>query len=339
MVEFAYGGWGTNPVKGAPKNPWDLKEHRVAGGSSSGSAVAVAADLAPAALGTDTGGSVRIPAAWCGLVGLKTSKGLISQKGLVPLSPTLDTVGPMTRTIRDAALLLDCMSGDDLADQSAALVINLGLTEQIELGVSGLRLGVLAGADIDGLDPEIETLFQEAAEQFRDMGATVEPIELPRSVDEYFGAAAEIMSVESYHNLARYVVEPGASVDPVIKARILRGSEISAPHYLAVLEFRKAAQQEVASRMDRLDALLVPGSHMLPVPLSQVDENSSPNRYGRFVNFLDMASLAVPLGLSSSRLPIGLQIVVRRFDDTLALRIGRAFEIARGGLFRAPAGF
>src|SRR5690606_30347696 len=132
MVEFAFGGWGTNPVCGTPRNPWDLRTHRVPGGSSSGSGVAVAAGLAPAALGSDTGGSVRIPAAVNGITGLKTTFGLVSLHGAVPLSATLDTVGPMTRSAADAALLTAAMMGPDPRDPGT-------------LGHSGIDFGDLSG--------------------------------------------------------------------------------------------------------------------------------------------------------------------------------------------------
>ncbi len=338
MVEFAFGGWGTNPVKGTPWNPWDLETHRVPGGSSSGSAVAVAAGLAPAALGTDTGGSIRTPAAWCGLVGLKTSSGLIGRGGVVPLCPTHDTVGPLTRSVRDAAYLLAALAGVDPLDPATAEAPKSAPLAEIERGIRGFRLGVLGQGDLARVAPEVRQLFVKALEELESLGAHIEEIRLPLSIEEYLTGGGDIMSVESYRHLGHYVDPADSTVDPVIRARIMRGREIPASVYLRLLDTRRSAQAEFLTRLDRLDALIVPGCHQPPIPVDEVDEQAPPNIFGRFVNFLDLASLSVPIGITAAGLPGAIQIVVRRFDDPLALRIGRAFEKARGGLVQRPPG-
>ena len=144
-VEFAYGGWGTNQHLGTPWNPWDASAHRAPGGSSSGSGVAVAARMAPWAIGTDTGGSVRIPAAWNGITGLKTTIGRVSTFGVLPLSPTLDTPGPITRDVEDAALLLTVLQGADRATRARWRVHDVDPMPDLRRGVKGLRLGRLPG--------------------------------------------------------------------------------------------------------------------------------------------------------------------------------------------------
>lgn len=338
MVELAFGGWGTNPVKGTPWCPWDLETHRVPGGSSSGSAVAVAAGLAPAALGTDTGGSVRTPACWNGIVGMKTSLGLIGRSGAVPLCPTHDSIGPLVRSVRDAAFLLEALVGPDPLDPTTAEAPRIAPLTEIERGIEGFRLGVLSDGDLALVEPEVRRLFGKALEDLEALGARVEEIHLPLSIEEYLASGGDIMSAESYRHLGRYAEPEDSLVDPVIRARILRGREISASAYLELLEMRQAAQGEFLKRLDRLDALVVPGCHQTSKPVDGIDEDVPPNIFGRFVNFLNLASLSLPIGVTAAGLPAGMQIVVRRFDDPLALRIGRAFEKARGGLVERPPG-
>lgn len=336
MVEFAYGGWGTNPVQGTPCNPWSLRDHVVAGGSSSGSAVAVAAGLSPVALGTDTGGSIRTPAAWCGIVGLKTSVGLVGRGGVVPLCPTHDSVGPMARTVRDAALLLQAMLGTDRRDAATWHAPPINPLAGIEDGVNGLRIGILAERDMEDVEPDIRMLHDRAIADLTTLGAEFHEMALPLSISEYLGSGGDIMSVESYALLGVYIDRPDSPVDPVIARRIDRGREISGAAYYRLLETRRLAQIAFQEAAAGFDALVTPGCHRSPVPLALVDENQPPNHFGRMVNYLDLASLAIPVGLTSSGLPAGLQIIVRKFDDALALRIGRALEREWGGLFVPP---
>jgi aspartyl-tRNA(Asn)/glutamyl-tRNA(Gln) amidotransferase subunit A len=337
-VEFAYGGWGTNPVMGTPWNPWDLAVHRAPGGSSSGSAVAVAAGLAPVALGSDTGGSVRIPACFCGLVGLKTSRGTIGRGGVFPLSPSLDTVGPLARSVRDAALLVDAMGGFDRRDEETGLGRRLNVLEGLELGIRGLRIGRLAAEEMTELAPDVRGLFEEALRAFEDLGARVEEVRLPRRVGDYFRDAGDVMSAESYANLAKIIDDEASPVGPVIRGRIGRGRDISADAYIRLLDRRRSDQIDFQSLFDRLDAIVAPICQAPAPPLADIDENAPPALYGRFVNFLDLAGLAVPMGKLSKGLPMGLQILVPRFDDALALRTGRAFEKARGDDPMRPIG-
>ena len=330
-VEFAYGGWGTNPVMGTPWNPWDLAVHRAPGGSSSGSAVAVAAGLAPVALGSDTGGSVRIPACFCGLVGLKTSRGAIGRGGVFPLSPSLDTVGPLARSVRDAALLVDAMAGFDMRDEETGRGRPLNVLEGLELGIRDLRIGRLAAEEMTEFTPDVRGLFESALRAFEDLGARVEEVRLPRRVADYFRDAGDVMSAESYANLAKIIDDEASLVGPVIRGRIGRGRDISADAYIRLLDRRRSDQINFQSLFERLDAIVAPICQAPAPPLADIDENAPPALYGRFVNFLDLAGLAVPMGKVSKGLPMGLQILVPRFDDAMALRIGRAFEKARGG--------
>ena len=195
MVEFAYGGWGTNPVQGAPRNPWGHSAHVVAGGSSSGSAVAVSAGLVAAALGTDTGGSIRTPATWCGIVGLKTSVGLVGRGGVVPLCPTHDSVGPMTRSVRDAAIMLEAMAGEDRRDVATRFAPRVQPLDGIEDEIKGLRIGILPERDLDGVEPDIRRLHDRAIADYRALGAQFSEITLP-PIRNMLGGGGDIMSVE-----------------------------------------------------------------------------------------------------------------------------------------------
>lgn len=336
MVEFAFGGWGLNPITGTPWNPWDLETHRVPGGSSSGSAVAVTAGMVPVGLGTDTGGSCRTPVAFCGCIGLKTSRGLVGRGGVVPLSLSHDTVGPITRSVRDSALLLDVLAGFDPQDPSTSGAPRIYSLEDIERGIDGFRIGRLSDPDLEGVEPEILALHDKALSDLQSLGAKIEELRLPRSLDDYLRDGGGIMSAEAYANFGHLVDSPDSVVDPVIRERILAGKEVSAAEYIRLLESRRAAQFEIRQRMDMLDAFVAPTCPAATIPVAEVDEKKTTTQFGRFVNFLDLASLSVPAGLTASGLPAAIQIVVRQFDDALALRIGRALERMRDGLVRQP---
>jgi aspartyl-tRNA(Asn)/glutamyl-tRNA(Gln) amidotransferase subunit A len=322
-VEFTFGGWGTNPVMGTPWNPWDLEIHRVPGGSSSGSAVAVAGGLAAAALGTDTGGSIRTPASFCGIVGLKVSPGLISRDGVFPLSPTHDTVGIMTRRVRDAAILLDVLAGWD------------SLT-RVEHGVAGLRLGVVPASELAKAQNAVVGLIEDTMRGLVSEGAAIGEFTPPRPLESYLKAAGDIMSAESVRHLGALIEAQPSKVNPVIAERVLRGHGITAAAYIALIDERAAARAAFDQAMDRLDAVLAPTCLEPAIPVSEVDENRIVTPYGRFVNYLDMAAISIPIGLIAPGLPVGIQIAVRQGDDALALRIARAVERLRGSFH--PAG-
>lgn len=337
-VEFAYGGWGTNPVLGTPWNPWDLLEHRAPGGSSSGSAVAVAAGLAPVALGSDTGGSLRTPACFCGIVGMKTSRGLIGRSGVFPLAPSLDVAGPLARSVGDAALLIDAMEGFDPLDETTAKGRPLNAHAGLDRGIEGLRIGRLAAEELTELQPHVRKLLDEAIATLEGLGAAIEEVKLPRRVGDYLRDAGDIISAESYANLAALVDSADSPVAQVIRERIGRGRDISAAAYIRLLERRRRDQADLSAALEGIDAIVAPICQAPAPRVAEIDEAAPPTLYGRFVNYLDLASLAVPVGILGKSLPMGMQIIVRRFDDALALRIGRAFEVARGGLVSRPPG-
>ncbi|MEO1458584.1 MAG: amidase [Pseudomonadota bacterium] len=327
-VECAFGGWGTNTVMGTPWNPWDLETARAPGGSSSGSGVAVAAGMASFAIGTDTGGSVRMPAAFCGIVGLKVTEGVLPCDGIMPLSHTLDTPGPMTRTVRDAALVLEVMRGTEAAAIEADLAAPDGRFAALGRGVGGLRLGVLGQAERDLVSAPILATYDEALARLEAMGADCVAFEPPTRHVDLAERNFVISSSEAFaHHGARFI-EPAAPVDASVRARMLRGKDIAAAAYIQALQERPREQARWRDAMAGLDAILTPSTLCEPPPLDTIDPATAPAEFTRPYNYLGMCALALPIGLTASGLPASLQIAARAHDEWGAMRIGAALEEA-----------
>lgn len=338
-VEFAFGGWGTNAVTGTPLNPRDRAVPRAPGGSSSGSGVAVAAGLVPAALGTDTGGSIRNPAAMCGVVGLKTTVGRIGRGGVVTLAHSFDSIGPLTRSVEDASLFFAAMAGRDPLDPATFGVPPVVLSREPERDLGGLRLRIPAAADLDSVEPAVMEHFRAAIGDLAALGAEIREQAMPRPPEAYMTLTGELMAAESWHHLSRYAGPDDSVVHPDVRARILKGKDIDGARYHDLSEQRRAAQIEISRYLEGADALLTPTSPILAPPLAEIDETKTPlGTFTRLVNLADMAALSVPVGLVAG-LPTALQIAVPRFEEALALRIGRALEIRRGGLFEPPPAY
>jgi aspartyl-tRNA(Asn)/glutamyl-tRNA(Gln) amidotransferase subunit A len=335
-VEFAFGGWGTNQHLGTPWNPWDAKTHHTPGGSSSGSGVAVAARMVPCALGTDTGGSVRVPAAWCGITGLKTTIGRISTYGVLPLSPTLDTPGPMTRSVEDAALLLQVMQGADPRDPRTLGLRDVDSLPTLRRGVKGLRLARVAPAERDGVAVEVLAAYDHSVEQLAGMGADIVDLTLPRSFRDYGSTSGCIMAAEAYALLSRIVDNNDLPIDEAVRPRIRAGAAISSREYLEALADRERLKLDFAAATAHVDALLAPVTMTPAIPLDMVDQNTTPAFFTRWVNFLDLCGVAVPNGFTPSGLPLSLQIVCRGGDEAMALRIGWAWQNATDWHERVP---
>ena len=334
-VEYAFGGWGTNHAVGTPKNPWDRTVHRTPGGSSSGSGAAVGGGLVPAALGTDTGGSVRLPAAFCGCVGLKTSIGLVSRAGVVPLSATLDTIGPLANSVRLCAEMLDVMQGHDRDDPTTHGVSPVDPLGDLDRGIVGLRIGQLMDDQMPRMSPDIKASFETALALLRDAGASISPFRLPATLEDYTLRRAALMVPDAYAAHQPLVDDPVSPLHPDIRGRMAAAKTLSAVDHVRALDERRTDIDRFVWAMDRLDAIVLPTTFTTAIPVIQVDESVTPAFHTRFVNHLALAALSVPIGLSPTGLPTSLQIVVRRFDDPLALRIGQAFETVRG-VFPAP---
>ena len=335
-VEFAYGGWGTNQHLGTPWNPWDAITHRTPGGSSSGSGVAVAARMAPCGIGTDTGGSVRIPAAWNGITGLKTTIGRISTFGVLPLSPTLDTPGPLTRDVEDAALLLTLLQGTDIRDRQTLAVHDVDPMSDLRRGVRGLRLGRLPDEERDGVDAEVLAAYDRSVDSLATSGAEIVEVRLPARLADLGAINGRIMSAEAYAALSHVVDDNAQPLDQDVRPRVRAGASIASRDYLAALAEREQMKVSFSASVEGVDALLTPTALTPPIPVSSIDQNTTPAMFTRWVNFLDLCALAIPNGFTAGGLPISLQIVCRAYSESLALRIGYAYQSAHDWHLRVP---
>ena len=340
MVEFAFGGWGRNRPMGAPWNPWDATTHRVAGGSSSGSAVAVAGGLCPAAIGSDTGGSIRIPAALCGITGLKPTYGRVSLYGTVPLSSTLDSLGPLARTAEDCGLLTAAMAAADPHDP-ATLDAPRGDLEAALSGepdVRGVRITALAPEAFPELtQADVVRVYREAIDVLRDLGARVEEGPFPLDFDEMMVQNGRIIAAEAYAVHRAYIEDTKLDIDPWVKKRVLAGKSVSAADYIDMLEQRRRMSAEFARWMRDRDALLTPTLPITATPLARVDEATTPlATWTRSANYVGACALSLPAGFSSERLPIGVQLTGAAFADGMLVRIGRAFQQATDWHLRRP---
>ncbi|MCZ6874634.1 MAG: amidase [bacterium] len=338
-VQFAMGGWGTNQQLGTPWNPWDLEVHRTPGGSSAGSGVAVAAGLAPWAIGTDTGGSVRLPSAWCGLAGLKTTIGRISTYGVLPLAATLDTPGPLARDVEDAALLLAVLQGADPRDIRTRGVVDIDPISNLKRGTSGFRVAVMPRREREGVDPEILASFDASLDVLANLGAEVVQLEsLPLSFSDFAERTGTIIYAEGYSVVGDLCDEADLPLDEDVRPRILAGKRLSARQYLDALAEMGRIKCQFAAALDAFDVLATPTIGTPAIPLHQVDQTSTPAGFTRAVNLLERCALTVPNGFTGDGLPSGLQLIGRPYDEGTVLRIGWAYEQATDWHHRIPSG-
>jgi aspartyl-tRNA(Asn)/glutamyl-tRNA(Gln) amidotransferase subunit A len=330
MHEFAYGVTTENPHFGPTRNPWDRE--RIAGGSSGGSAAALAAGLCYGSIGTDTGGSIRIPASLCGVVGLKPGLGRVNPEDVIPLSPTLDFVGPLARTVEDAALLLDP-------------IFIRGKTEKAPLlaktSSSGARrptLGIPKEFFLQVLDSEVEAAFQNAVTRLGKRGARLTEISLPQ-LEETEEVGNQIAWVEAtvYHQQAGWFPDHAAEYSEDVYKRLELGTKVTAVDYLRARTLRERFKEQVLHvfAANDLDALVVPTT---PIAATQLGENSVsirgtsyPTRalllrLNRPANLAGLPAVSVPCGFTKTGLPIGLQFIAEWTDEARLLEIARAFE-------------
>jgi aspartyl-tRNA(Asn)/glutamyl-tRNA(Gln) amidotransferase subunit A len=325
-VEFAMGSFGTNQHMGTPWNPWDMKTLRGPGGSSSGTGVAVAAGLAPCGIGTDTGGSVRIPAAWCGIVGLKTTIGRVSCEGILPLAHTLDTPGPMCREVEDAALLFNVLKEPSPDDALA----------QLKRGVAGMTLGRIAKPDREPASAEVLEAYDESLRVLEKLGASIKEIQVPKRFVDLGAMTGRIIGAEGYSYVGHLVDDPKQPVDDHVRPRIQLGRGMSAKDYLLLLREREALKREWNAALAGVDALLTPGAATTAPRVEDIDQKGSAAIYTRAINLVDWCALALPNGFSMEGLPISLQIACPGYGEATALRIGWAFEQATPWHQRTP---
>ncbi len=334
MVEFAYGPEGRNPHYGHARNPWDAATHRMAGGSSSGSGVAVAAGLAPVALGSDTGGSIRIPCSLCGLTGIKPTYGRVSRAGVLPLSWSMDHVGPMTRNAADAALVLGAMAGYDAADPTTSVLPVPDYAAALTGDVRGLRVGLLRTFFLESATPEVRAAVEAAAATLEKAGAVVDEVALP-GVRHVAAGALAVVATEAMTYHAAWLRTRKADYDPDVSTRLLVGAYVTGTHYVRGQQARALIRREVDDALARHDVLLAPATPITAPGLEErqtmlgdgpSDIRSALIRLTRPFNFSGHPACSVPCGFGASGLPVGMQIVGRPFDEATVLRAADAYQ-------------
>ena len=342
-VEFARGIIGINNVQGTPHNPWHQVAH-IPGGSSAGTAVAVAAGLAPMGLGSDTGGSVRAPAGLCGTVGLKTTVGRVSRHGVFPISEYLDSVGPLARSVEDCALVYHALLGVDPRDSTTNTVPVHDVFDGLKSGVRGLRIGVPSNVFLDDLDSETERSMEEAIKVFESLGAHLTSVEIPEA-----GPAGRLGAILSGAQACavhkdRLEEQHIAQMDPVVGPRMRADRDLKAMDYIIAMRESRTLRASVANTLRDIDVILMPTTPQPALPVADVgrDLNTynqhSPvyARNTRIGNVLDLCGLSLPSGFSEKGMPIGLLLCGKPFDEAEILRAGYAYETATDWHQRTP---
>ncbi len=335
LEEFAAGATSNNPHFGAVHNPWGL-DH-VPGGSSGGGGANVAAEVTFASLGTDLGGSVRLPGTFCGVVGLKQTFGRVSQRGLLVTSFNGDHIGPMTRTVTDSAIVLQALAGHDPLDPSTVPVPVPDYTAQIGKGVRGLRMGIPSNHYFDDLNPEVQEAVERCIAALEELGAEPVPVSLPSM--KYIGAARITAMADAVVTHEPYLRSKRGDYGPDVLYRTLGGQFILGHHYSKAMKVQRLIQEEYAREMQAIDFIITPTSplfapridaqyiqhggkrHRVRGPGSgMVSRNTTP------LNATGLPAITVPCGLSESGLPIGVQFITRGFEEDLLFRVAAAYE-------------
>lgn len=324
MHELAMGSTTANPYYGACRNPWNLAH--VPGGSSGGSGAAVAAGLCFGAVATDTAGSIRSPASQCGVVGLKPTAGLVSTRGVFPVSPTLDHVGPIARTTRDVGVMLTAMAGGALPH--AATRVDL----------TGVTVGVPRWYFFDGVAGEVETTVRKAISALANLGATISEVTWPEA-RETAEAALLVSAYEAYETHARRLREDEKGYSAELRERLLRGAGIARAAYESARADFRRLRERFAAAMEGIDVLCAPanpvpapkhGEHMMAIGSETLPIGSLMPRFGAPANLLGCPALSLPCGFSSAGLPIGLQLIGRSHRDAELLAVAAVYEAAAG---------
>jgi aspartyl-tRNA(Asn)/glutamyl-tRNA(Gln) amidotransferase subunit A len=336
MHEIALGVTTVNPHYGTCHNPWDVS--RVSGGSSGGSAVAVATGMSLAALGTDTGGSIRIPAALCGVVGLKPSYGRVSTRGVIPLSWNLDHVGPITRTVRDAARMLSILAGFDPHDPASVDMPADDYLASLDKDIKGWRVALAAGDYVESADPQVHQAVEQAAKVFKVLGANVEKVDVSWLSEMFLANGRMIQADGAAFHRERLEQHPelfGADV----RQRLAVGAALTASDYSLARRQQVESRRHFERFFEKYEVLLLPTT---PTPAPLIEETGaieaarSLTRYTGAFNLAGLPALSMPCGFSRDNLPIGLQIVSRRWGEANVLQAGQAFEMATEWHTRHP---
>jgi aspartyl-tRNA(Asn)/glutamyl-tRNA(Gln) amidotransferase subunit A len=334
MAEFAYGPTGHNYHYGAVHNPWKLGH--VTGGSSSGSGSAVAARLTFAALGSDTGGSIRMPAHFCGVTGMKVTFGRISRAGAMPLSQSLDTVGPLARTVEDCALLLGLMAGADPEDPTASTLPVPDYMAATSASIKGLKIGVPSSFYVDDLDADVAKILDNTIAVLKREGADIVKVDLPDQ-RQLSSACQLVLAVEAAAYHKRWLIERPQDYGPQVLMRLQNGLSVPAVLYLEAMRWRGPALAAHIAATANVDAVLAPVAPVAAPTIAESDVGNAPDaeaviqrltRFTRTINYLGLPSLTIPSGFTPKGLPVGMQLVGRSFDEATLLTIGAAFQRA-----------
>lgn len=332
LHQFAYGPTGDRSYYGAVANPYD--HEKMAGGSSSGSAAAVSAFLCYGAIGTDTSGSIRIPASFCGLVGMKPTYGRVSKRGVYPLSWVLDHVGPITRTIKENALILNEIAGFDSEDESSIQRSNEDFMRLIGKDIDGSILGILADYEEDA-DEEIVECVEDALKIFEKLGAKIKRIILP-NIEKYKEYQRIIIRSDAYaiheNNLKKFPND----WDSEVKKRLFTGLEVKGYEYARALQNRQLAKKEFNEVLNQVNIIITPTVTILPPKINEryVSETNDDLGHIRWkilsmtalTNYTGFPSLTIPCGFSSNGLPIGVQLIGKEFEEARLYQFGYALE-------------
>ena len=341
MHELAYGITSNNPHFGAVRNPWNT-EH-IPGGSSGGSGAAVAAGIVYAAMGSDTGGSIRIPAAYCGTVGLKPTYGRVSRYGTFPLGYTLDHMGPLTRSVRDAAYVLNVIAGRDPADPSSSRRPVVDYVPEDGCSIRGLRVGFPERFFYDHLDPDVESAVRGAVARAKSLGAEIKAVRLP-DMDAINAVARVVLLAEASAHLQPHLEHRGR-FGPDVLALLDQGRLVPAVDYINAQRLRRRLRTEFDLVWKEVDCLFTPtvpntapkiGETKVMLGGREEDVRLAATRLVRGINLLGYPALSMPCGLGSNGLPIGLQIIGAPFDEATILRIGAALEDGGVGIPPCP---
>jgi aspartyl-tRNA(Asn)/glutamyl-tRNA(Gln) amidotransferase subunit A len=340
MHEFAYGGTSLVTHFGGVHNPWDL--NRIAGGSSGGSAAAVAAQLCFGSLGSDTGGSIRQPAGYCGIVGLKPTYGLVSTRGVIPLSWSLDHVGPMTRNVADAALMLQAIAGYDPQEITSQRIPVSDYTAALRLKTSSLRLGIPREFFFADLDPEIEAATNRAITVLEKLTAGAREVQLTASVQASVRIAVRATEAYAYH--AQYVAKTPELYQAETLGRIRTGASITAPAYIQGLQDLAKARRDIQKVFESVDLLITP-THPIVAPAisgltgnidKDIEIGTLSNRNNSPFDVYGSPAISVPCGFTTGGMPIGLQIVGKHGSEATVLQLAHAYEEATDWHKRRP---
>ena len=334
MTEFAFDGTSLNLHYGPARNPWDLA--RMAGGSSSGPGAAVASGQVPIAIGTDTGGSVRVPAALCGITGLKPTFGLISRYGVTPLSWSMDHVGPLARTVEDAALALNVLAGYDPKDTASVKRAPQDYTAELGRDIQGIRIGVPREFIWEVMDREVERAFHTAMSEMESLGARVQEVSVPDlGLINMAGSVVQTSEAATIHRSR--VLSRGRDFDHAIRRRIESGLFIPADAYLHAQQVRAKLRVELLEAMESFDVLATPTT-AIPAPAIEqervtiqgqdVPTREALLRITRVFSTVGLPAISVPGGFTEGGLPVGVQFVGKPFSESLLLQVAHAYQEA-----------